>query len=300
MRMILVQRNLNAIQESEILIRLLSEAKIPLELEDYRNLLIKICETIRQLAYQNLSRLELLDKIDVLEEVLSGTQIVTQYGRRLSEIYSSPVLRASEIDKLNLVIIRWLHNVHPRSNGYPPAVNNEGWSVLPLPFSASPIYFIPCLEQRSLLYQPLIFHEFGHVLYQFHEPEMNDLILELQQKILELLTPASQRNDRFAQRQRQGRQIIADTWYGWIIEFFCDAVGYTIGGPAFLYAFSSYLNTMQPGDFYRSREDLKNSAHPIKWLRIQFLMKRALKDGFTKVAQQIENEWCRVAKFIGI
>jgi hypothetical protein len=129
---------------------------------------------------------------------------------------------------------------------------------------------------------------------------MNDLILELQQKILELLTPASQRNDRFAQRQRQGRQIIADTWYGWIIEFFCDAVGYTIGGPAFLYAFSSYLNTMQPGDFYRSREDLKNSAHPIKWLRIQFLMKRALKDGFTKVAQQIENEWCRVAKFIGI
>ena len=99
----------------------------------------------------------------------------------------------------------------------------------------APTYFFPFLEQKGLLFQPLLFHEFGHLLYLCHKREMDDLVRELQREVEDVLTPPSQRNDRHSDIQAGQRQTIVDTWYRWAQELFCDAVGLTIEGPSFLY-----------------------------------------------------------------
>src|SRR3712207_2175183 len=104
---------------------------------------------------------------------------------------------------------------------------------------------------------------------------MDDLVAELQREIANLLTPTSSRNDRFASEQAHRRQLIVHTWYSWTQEIFCDAVGFIIGGPAFLHAFSSYLSSMSPMDFFHDPIASPVSTHPVTWLRVQLLAKRA-------------------------
>lgn len=77
---------------------------------------------------------------------------------------------------------------HPEIRQYPPAVSPGTCAVWPL-LDFVPIYFFPALEQQSLLYQPLLFHEFGHVLYGAHKQEMDDLVGDLQRSIQEILLP---------------------------------------------------------------------------------------------------------------
>jgi hypothetical protein len=129
---------------------------------------------------------------------------------------------------------------------------------------------------------------------------MDDLVRELQREIEDVLIPASQRNDRHADVQTAYRQIVVDTWYRWIQEFFCDAVGLTIGGPCFLLAFSGYLGTMQQGDFYRQPADLQYSTHPVPWLRLRLLAERARTAGLADLAQEVEKEWGVVADTMGV
>ncbi|MGA2402115.1 MAG: hypothetical protein ABSG91_10450, partial [Syntrophobacteraceae bacterium] len=163
-----------------------------------------------------------------------------------------------------------------------------------------PVYLFPSVEQQGLLYQPLLFHEFGHLLYQIHKSEMDDLVAELREEVINLLLPVSQRNDRFAEEQASKRQIIADTWYSWIQEIFCDAVGFQLGGPCFLYAFSSFLSTLAEGDFYRQPGDLEHSDHPITWLRVRFLTDRALGGGYNRCAEIVQNEWRLIADLMDV
>ena len=54
------------------------------------------------------------------------------------------------------------------------------------------IYMMPPSAQQGLLYLPLFFHEFGHLLYACHKPEMDALVRELQENLAELLEPAVQ------------------------------------------------------------------------------------------------------------
>jgi len=86
-----------------------------------------------------------------------------------------------------------------------------------------------------------------------------------------------------------------DTWYRWTQELFCDAVGLTIGGPAYLHAFSSYLATMERGAFFRDASDLGASDHPVTWLRIHLLAERASRRGFESLADEVISEWNQVA-----
>jgi hypothetical protein len=164
----------------------------------------------------------------------------------------------------------------------------------------APVYFFPSAEQRGLLFQPLYFHEFGHLLYACHKPEMDDLVRDLQKAIEDLLKPAAERNDRHSAVKAEERQAIAYTWYRWAQELFCDMVGLTIGGPCFLRAFSGYLGTMDRGDFYREPDDLRYSTHPVKWLRIKLLIERAKGAGFAEVARDAEEEWKTVATTMGM
>jgi hypothetical protein len=129
---------------------------------------------------------------------------------------------------------------------------------------------------------------------------MEDLIKEMQVKVLRELTPARRRNDSFDQKQSIQRQKIAYVWFNWIQELFCDAVGFTIGGPAFVKAFSSYMNTLTVSDFRRSITALAVSSHPISWLRVSFLTRMARSEGFTELANQVEREWRQTAQMLNI
>jgi hypothetical protein len=218
--------------------------------------------------------------------------------RIITARFAIPILRAAPSDRLSLLILEWLHHTDPQTAQYPPAVVDGSPAILPL--KGSPLYFFPCLEQRGLLYQALFFHEFGHLLYACHKQEMDDLVADLQREVMESLLPSSRRNDRYAAKQIEQRQGIANVWYSWAQELFCDAVGWVIGGPCFLHAFSTFLNTLDHSDFYRPPEKLRLSAHPLTWLRVRLLADRAAASGFSKLGWQVVDEWRSVAQILGV
>jgi len=295
---LLEQRNRRLAAEVADLVSLLDAAVIPTELEPYRQLTLLACREAGRRIDLSLKHLALRQE-DLIEDVLSVTQIATLLVRRISSQASVPILRGAESDRLCLRVIAWLHSAHPETARFPAAVADGDCAVLPMNV-VSPLYYFPTLEQRGLLYQPLQFHEFGHVLYACHEQEMNDLVAELQRRVTRVLTPISRRNDRYAEDQLMMRQVIINTWYRWIQEIFSDAVGFTIGGPCFVLAFSSYLSNLQPRDFYQSRRVLASGAHPVTWLRVQILAKRAADAGFADVADAVDGEWRAIARVLRV
>jgi hypothetical protein len=115
-----------------------------------------------------------------------------------------------------------------------------------------------------------------------------------------MLWPLSHRNDRYAEDQARHRQVIVETWYAWAQELFCDAVGFTLGGPCYLYAFSHYVNMLHANDFAPQPHDMAASSHPVTWLRVQFLTERAATAGFTDLAHEVECEWRGFARVMGV
>lgn len=298
MHAILERRNLELLRGLETLIQLLSAARPPSELRPYQNQVIAKCRDLHANVTQNIGYLK-LKQPQIMADVLSLTQHATQELRLISSRLATPILRGAPADRLCLRTIGWLHASHPETATFPPAFINDSCAIWPFR-GVAPIYFFPSIEQNSLLYQPLLFHEFGHFLYRCHEAEMDALVRDLQFAVDDLLMPASQRNDRYSEVMTSQRQEIADTWYAWIQELFCDAVGFTIGGPSFLYAFSYFLGMLDQGDFYRQPRDLRYSSHPVTWLRVHFLSRRVVAAGFNSLSARIENEWRAVAQVMGV
>lgn len=77
-------------------------------------------------------------------------------------------------------------------------------------------------------------------------------------------------------------------------------MGFRIGGPCFLRAFSSYLSAFAETDFYQQPDDLRTSQHPVTWLRIRFLARRAARAGFEDLARASDAEWRLVATTLGL
>lgn len=298
-RTILEERNRRLLQDVRTLIQLVQTAHVPAELLPYRNRVEEFCHQAMMQVEQNLTRLA-LGRDDILPDIMSDTTLATWKLRLLGGRLAPPVLRASETDRLSLSVIGWVHAAHPETKDYPAALGDGEVAIRPFLRFRTPLYFFPSVEQRGLLYQPLWFHEFGHLLYARHKPELDDLVGELQRRGHDTLLPASQRNNRHAVRQARQRQTIVNAWYQWTQEFFCDAVGFTIGGPCFLRVFSTYLSQMTEADFYRSPEDLRASSHPVTWLRIQFLNRRAEEAGFGDLARSVDEEWRAVADVLGV
>jgi len=287
------QRLLRGLQDLSAMI---DQATVPLELEPYRALIQEFCQQYVRRVEQNLHDLQLGQDM-ILEDILSNTQGANSIATLLSTRWAIPILRASDTDRLSLRIIGWMHQGHSLTATLPPAFTDGATAVWTAPV---PIYFLPCIERLGFLYQPLLFHEFGHLLYRLHKPEMDALVGELQREIARCLMPPSQRNDRHSDEQARQRQVIVDTWYTWAQEIFCDAVGLAIGGPSFLLAFSTHLSMMERGDFYQSPDDLRGSSHPVTWLRVQLLAKRAQILGLSDLAQHISNEWTTVANAMDV
>lgn len=285
-------------RELGLLTRSLSRHQVPVELESYKELIIGRCNQVQREINRNFSYLK-LNQATILQDVLSRTQQITQEVRLLSSMRAVPILRATSEDRITLSTIKWLHESHPSTNGYPPAFINGNCAIFPF-LPMAPIYVFPTLEQRTLLYQPLLFHEFGHLLYSRHKPEMDMLVQELQRTVDDLLIPGSQRNDRYAGVMTTRRQAVAYTWYAWAQELFCDAVGFTIGGICFLRAFSAFLGTRDQGNYYREPKYLEYSSHPVTWLRVRLICRRAKNSGLDILGKEIENEWRNVASLIGV
>ena len=186
-------RNIALATDCETMGSLLSLATIPPLLEPYRIKLVKICDDALDQARSNLALLERYGDT-LLEDVLSKTRVASNDLRLLSERMAPPVLRGGEKDTLCLKILHWTHQTHPKSCSLPFAYTDGDVAVYTF-IALAPIYRFPGLEQVGLLYQPLHFHEFGHVLYRLHKPEMDALIKEIQEVVERELGPMSDRGD---------------------------------------------------------------------------------------------------------
>jgi len=297
-RSYLEKRNREILRDLRTQIEEIMAAQMPDELLIYKNKVLERCKSLCKDVELNLKFLA-IDEDSILDDLLSKTQQASQETRLMSSMWIVPLLRARNSDRLCLSTIQWLHQNHPETSDYPAAFISGNCAIRPF-LHIAPIYLFPSVEQMSLLYQPLLFHEFGHLLYAIHKPEMDDLVRELQYEVDELLMPVSQRNDRYSENMTAQRQDIAYTWYAWAQELFCDAIGFEIGGPSFLHAFSNFLNTRDMGNYYRDPRGLQYSSHPVTWLRIHFLSRRAREAGFSDLANAIEKEWDDVAQLMGI
>ncbi len=300
MRDILRHSNRDLVRDIEYLRETLQNQKgsIPIELDIYNDWVTSQLNDFHRSVARNILDLN-SGRDDILPEILSTTQSVTQRLSLFNQRLVSPILRARPSDRLCLKLLRWLHSVHPRTQAIPVALSDgdfASWPFPPLPT----IYFMPPSAQQRLLYLPLFFHEFGHLLYATHKPEMDDLVSDLQVTISEMLTPSTQRDDSYAQRESEQRSVIVETWYSWAQELFCDAVGLFIGGPAFAHAFSMHLQMLGRGHYHLPPDELAGRVHPITWLRVQLIAARAQRMGFEADAEALEKGWRVLAEAMGV
>jgi hypothetical protein len=297
---ILRHSNVHVLHELDRLTTLLRDAPgvQMTQLAPYYTWVKNACEELRQSVEQNLRDLD-LGQSGILSAIASETQKVIRFFYMLDQRLAGPVLRARPSDRLCLSVLRWLHEVHPQTQHIPAAVSDGQFASYPDPHWPT-IYFMPPSAQTGLLYLPLFFHEFGHLLYACHEPEMDALVEQLQETLAELLTPGIQREDLHDRIEVEKRRTIVETWYAWAQELFCDAIGLTIGGPAFAHAFSMHLQMLGRGHFYLPAEDLARRDHPVTWLRIQLLVHRAREMGHQEDAEILDTRWKTLATALGI
>jgi hypothetical protein len=282
-------------------LKTLLEAHPPLllpELKPFHDWLINECEGYGQRANEYFRRLG-LGQDAILSNVLSDTQNLTLTFRVFNTHLISPVLRARPADRLALKILRWLHSCHPQTRHIPVAFSDGGFSSW-YPTDWPAIYYIPIAEQHRLLYLPICFHEFGHVLYECHKPEMEALVKGLQAKIADILDPPTQRDDLHDQYEMRRRKRIVETWHEWTHELFCDAVGFIVGGPAFIYAFSTYFSMLGRDEYHLKASDLAYRVHPVTWMRVRILADRIRKRGYKRETNVFEDAWAEIADALKI
>jgi hypothetical protein len=300
MRDILRESNEDLLREIEKLREILRDAgkSISVELDMYFNWAVSTCDEFHRSVGQILSDVN-LQQDTILPDLLSSTQVVTQEFHLFNQRLVTPILRARSSDRLCLKLLQWLHSIHPKTQGIPAGIADGEFAVWPTP-SLPTIYFMPCSAQYGFLYLPLFLHEFGHLLYIRHKPEMDDLVRSLQEAIAELLEPSTRRDDRHAYIETEKRSAVVETWYEWAQELFCDAVGFVIGGPAFPHALSMYLRMLGRGEYHLRSDHLERRAHPVTWLRVQILADRLRRAGFNADASMLENAWSLIGKTMGV
>src|SRR5882724_3127390 len=175
-RAILLQSNVELLRGIQRLRETLVSAgeRVPDELDTYYSWTMRVCEELRQQVTQTLDDLQISEAeaqpdLSLIPDLLSKTQKVTRRFAQFNQWYVSPVLRTQPSDRMCLKLLRWLHSVHKQTQPIPAALSDgdfASWPVPPLPT----VYFMPTFAQSGLLYLPLFFHEFGHLLYACHEP----------------------------------------------------------------------------------------------------------------------------------
>ena len=278
--------------------RLFGDAQILPELSGYRSDIEGVCERLRRQVQRNLKDLS-YDLPDTYENVLRQTQNVMRELELVNSLYAGPILRCLSDDRLALVILRWLHDEHPKARNWPFGLSDGSFAIYPH-LDLPSLFFLPWSRQRTLLYLALLFHEFGHLLYALHKPEMDDLVGEFQDVVADVLTPLTRRRRKAAANQETFRQTVILRYYEWCQEFFCDAVGLRIGGPAFAKALTSYFRLQGAGEFYVPRTKQLARRHPVSWLRIKMLADRCQSHGLSEIAAEIDSAWLGTARLLKV
>ena len=299
MREILGTANQDLLHQIRVLRELIDEARVPDELTPYVRQVQALCEDLRQRAQLNLADLE-DDLRDTFVDILNDTQVITTGFELVNSILALPIVRSRHEDRLALGVLKWLHEGHQATEAIPFGFTDRGFAVYPPRAPFPPVYFLPVSRQRTLLYLPLLFHEFGHVLYVCHEDELGSPIERFQQSVASTLAPVTVRPGGPSRREASFRQALVNAWFLWLLELFCDAVGITIGGPCFLLAFSSYFCARSSEHYYLPRGTQLQREHPVTWIRTKMLVDRARKLGFVSLAADVEQSWQAIAETMGI
>lgn len=298
MRDLLVSANKDLLHQITTTQELLGAATVPAELTRYRSDIERICDQLRLGVQRSLKDLQ-YNLPDTFPLVLQQTQQWTSVFELVNTRLVGPVIRSKPEDRIALILLRWLHDEHPKAAGRSFAVSDGGFAIYPT--ADWPIlYFLPSSRQRTLHYLPLLLHEFGHLLYVLCEREMDELVADFQIVVSDALAPMTVRHRAGADANDGFRNQAVLAWYEWVQEFFCDAVGLVLGGPCFLKAFWNYFRTRSIDEFYLPRNKQLASRHPVTWLRIRMLVDRAKKLGLAAEAEEIEQGWHVTAKTLGV
>lgn len=267
------------------------------ELTNYRDWLLERIVAI-QAGSQDILAVLSYGFEEVVPELISGTQQLRREFAIIRDRLVPPLVRSNVEDRLSLQILGWLHSVVPTTSSIPFALSDGGFASWPWPPYAA-LYFAPGGNNLDLRSRPLFFHEFGHILYAASNTVFDLEVTRLQGVIDRILTPRSIRNDARGAAEARERAVMVQSWYEWAQEFFCDAVGLVLGGPAYLFAFSGYLQFLGAGDFPSSETRVSRDTHPPTSLRIQLLVNRANSLALNSTAEKIENEWRAIATAVG-
>lgn len=268
------------------------------ELTPYLGEVALFCVGLRQQALRNLKDLG-YGLEDTLGDILAATQNLTGLFELVNTRLASPIVRAKPADRLGLLFLRFLHDSNSKTNFLSFGLTDGSFAVYPTA-KVPPIYLVPVTRQTTLLYLPLLFHEFGHVLYAQYKSELDDLVKDFQKVVARSLSPQTVRDKTATGKATSFRKQVVTAWYAWAQEFFCDAVGLTVGGPCFLKAFSHFFRTRSSDQFYVPRDQQLTRRHPVSWLRAKMLVDRAQKIGYSDLAHSVESTWNETAKAMAI
>ncbi len=287
-------------RDIETSVRLIEESKIPNEIVVYKKWLLNSLYEIKTELNKIMFFLQ-IGKRDP-DIILASTTDLVRYKnifRILNTIYIPLLIRIVPTDDLALKFIDWLHKAHQQTIEHPFIITNGDFGIYPS--KDSPIrYHLPISSQVSLLQLPLLFHEFGHLLFIKHKEEMIDIIKSFQEKLNELIALPIQKYANKNQPELLKRTMIIETWFEWLEELFCDAVGLTIGGGAYLNAFSHFIRFSGSSTFFIPERDLAKSSHPVSWLRVRLLSERANNLKLNKESIMLLSDWDTIANALNI
>jgi hypothetical protein len=206
--------------------------------------------------------------------LLIETQRCTATTDALDSAWMSCLVRSQREDCLALEVIAWLHQSRMETRDIPFAVADGSFSVLPVRFDLLvedrsvilALYELPFTHQHGLLYLPLFGHEYGHVLYTCYTKSLQQPTEDFEEEVRVEVGGTAQQSLNATQQNE------VDAWNAWLQEYYCDAVGLRLFGPAFLRAFSRYF---LPRPRERRVGPLTRRSHPLTEMRIRLLLRAA-------------------------
>jgi hypothetical protein len=138
------------------------------------------------------------------------------------------------------------------------------------------------------------------LLYACHKTELDELVGEFQQQVARVLSPTTVRDRGPATTDDGFQRAVAEAWYSWTQEVFCDAVGLCVGGEGYLKAFSHYFRFRSSQEYYLPRRDQLMRRHPVTRIRTMMLLDRARQLGFEEAASEVAEAWTETARTLSI
>lgn len=297
MKNLLSQNNLDLLNEINFSISLI-EKEFPQGLSPTKKWVLDAFLDLTKEVNRNLKLLTVCDA-SYFPSIFDRTNQASDIVRYLSNYYVSILHRVKPQDAVAINFLHWLHAQHSQTKDKEFIIADGDFSIEQNsnnPVNFPILYRLPISSNLRIIHYPLFFHELGHYLFSCHALELKDLIVDFQNIVESEFHIARQSNDAIYQQDLRDKIDTVDTWYSWLEEFFCDAVGLTIGGASYLHTFSHYLRTEGRSAFSKDFNALRLSSHPVTWLRIKYLCLRAKKLGLTSEANSILETWKNIAE----